>query len=86
MARAVAERYAQALADRAASHANDLASAVVSAYPPEYDPTRFVGRADRAERAAGAAAGVPGGPGRRPGAPLGGTGDLAGITDPPPIE
>jgi hypothetical protein len=42
MARAVAGRYAQALADRAAAHANDLASAVVTEYPPEYDPTMFV--------------------------------------------
>lgn len=42
MARAVAARYAQALADRAAVHANDLASAVVTTYPEGYDPTLFV--------------------------------------------
>lgn len=42
MARAVAARYAQALADRATAHANDLASAAVTVYPEGYDPTQFV--------------------------------------------
>lgn len=42
MARAMAARYAQALADRAAVHANDLASAVVTSYPEGYDPSQFV--------------------------------------------
>lgn len=42
MARAMAERYAEALAARAAVHANDLASAVVTAYPQGYDPSQFV--------------------------------------------
>lgn len=42
MARAMADRYAQALAARAAVHANDLASAVVTSYPEGYDPSQFV--------------------------------------------
>lgn len=38
VARAVAERYAQALADRATARANDLASAVIITFPDGYDP------------------------------------------------
>jgi hypothetical protein len=95
MARAVAERYAQALASRAASRANDLASAVVSAYPPEYDPTRFVAVPTEPSEPPGPLREFREGPAADPAAevldlnaeaPLGGTGDLAGITDPPPIE
>lgn len=41
MARAMAGRYAEAIADRATAHANDLASAAVVTYPPEYDPRSF---------------------------------------------
>lgn len=42
MARAMAGRYAEALAARAVVHANDLASAVVTSYPEGYDPSQFV--------------------------------------------
>lgn len=38
VARAVAERYSTALAARAQVRANDLASAIVTAYPDGYDP------------------------------------------------
>lgn len=92
MARAVAGRYAQALADRAATHANDLASAVVTTYPPEYDPTMFVAVPTTPSDPPGAAEEFRTGPAADPfgrvvppavdtTVDLLGSGDLAAVTD-----